>query len=318
MSGKLKILLMASLTLMASGQAYASGQTVPDNPWAATWASYFAQNKTNGSGGSAGTTNDIQAHILTIERRIADGFVAGFDFKFENQEQKQDAPPPNYSQPGRLFQESYEANFFTRYTHGPFSIEPNIRFGLDDYELDRPDTISNTGLVGKSESNGYHVGFYLELAALLPLTEHIFLRPVASYDYEYKTVDPFKETGVAAGPLDFNIAFDRLHDRRAIGEVGMGLGAQLPLGDKATITPFVVGKYRRNFITGSVETNASIGSNSLGKLPLASGQEKEGFLLDTGAFISGTNNMELWAVYRGQYFPNSTRHGIAGQAVLKF
>lgn len=289
-----------------------------DRRWSTTWASYWGEDKQDGDAGASGVTSTIQANTVTLEKRVFDNFSIGLDLTYETQNQVQDEVPAGFTQAGRLSQQSYEANFFGNFTHGIFSIEPNVRVGLDDYELERPDTLTNTGLIGRSQTNGHHLGFNVEAAITVPINSYIFLRPTVNYDFEFVTADPFKEVGVSIGPNNFNISFDRVEDKRSIGEAGIGLAAKIPIEGFGTLTPFVVGKYRRNFITGPVTAHASTSTTALGEITLANGQEKEGFMFDAGMFLTSQKNMEIWAVYRGQYFPSSTRHGVAGQIKINF
>lgn len=271
-----------------------------------------------GTAGSSGVTNNISAYSIILERRVSDRFSYGFGFTHEDIDQVQDIVPTGFSQSGRLGQKSYEVSVFGRFTKGIFAIEPHLRIGFDDYNLERPDTLTNKGLVGRAETRGYHAGFFIEATATVPFNDHVFLRPVLNFDYEYTTADPFTETGVSIGPNNFNLSYNRVSDRRAIGEAGLGVAAIHPLRQSGTLTVFAVGKYRRNFITGPITAQASNSLMQLGTVTLSNGQERDGFLFDTGFFVAGRNNMEIWATYRGQFFQNSSRHGLSGQIKIRF
>ena len=285
-----------------------------DKDYSVYWAPYFAKIEQEGKNGSASTTTRIHSQTLSLEKRISSAFDIGFDITYENQNQSSDRILPGFSEPASLVQDSYELNMFGRWKYGAISIEPNLRFGIEDYHLTRPDPL--TGLTPKGETSGYHVGAYIEASALIPLNDYLFFRPIIDFDYEYLTADAFVEAGNGLG----NVAYGRVQDERAIGQIGAAVGAVVPISETSRLTAFVNAKYRRNFITGPVQTDASLAVNnmSLGKQTLSEGQEKQGLILDAGTIIASEGKFELWTVYRGQYFPNSTRHGFAAQLVANF
>lgn len=280
----------------------------------ATWTGYWTRNKQRATGGSAGSTTTAVGQVVTLEKRVSSAFEVGFDLTFEEQEQLSDATPAGFSLPPRLAKSSSELNGFVRYSRGPLTIEPNLRVGIDDYELRRPDI--PTGLTGNSKSNGYHWGAYLEMSVLLPISSNLFIRPTVDFDYSELEVDAFTEGG--AGPA--NIAFEQVTDRRSVGQIGMAVGGIIPLAEIGVLKPFVSVKYRHNFITGPVQTRAKLASGAadLGQQTLSSGQEQSGVVVDVGTILTGRKNAELWAVYRGTYFPTATKHGLGTQFKLTF
>ena len=304
-------IIMSTSFSIAQNLAASAGQ---DGEVSAFWAPYFAKIEQAGKNGGASSTTRIHSQTLSLERRISSAFELGFDLTYEFQDQSSNRILPGFAESASLLQDSYEVNLFGRWTHGIFSIEPNFRFGLEDYKLTRPDPL--TGLTARSKTNGYHLGAYIEASALIPLNDFLFLRPIADFDYEYLTADPFVETGNGLG----NVSYGRVEDERAIGQIGAALGASAPLSDTSRLTAFINAKYRRNFITGPVQTDARLAANnaSLGKQTLSEGQEKQGLILDAGTIINKDKRFELWTLYRGQYFPSSTRHGFAAQLKLTF
>ncbi|MBL1404403.1 MAG: autotransporter outer membrane beta-barrel domain-containing protein [Rhizobiales bacterium] len=312
-----RICLGLILHVVLIGAAFAEAnaeQLIKDKSWSATWIPYYATINQDATKGSLATTTTINSQSFRIEKRINSVFDIGIDLTFEQSNQVANKKLSGFGTKASLGQDSYEANVFGRTKVGVISLESHVRFGRDNYKLLRPDLL--TGLVGQSKSSGYHFGSYVEASATIPLNEYFFVRPVVDFDYEYLSVNSFSETGAGPG----NITFSRVEDRRAIGQVGIALGAKWDMSDASSLTVFVNTKYRRNFLTGPISTNAvqPRGLGYLGKQTLSNGQEKEGLILDVGTMLSKNNGMQIWAVYRGQYFPSSTRHGLSGQLKISF
>ena len=307
--------IIAGILFITSTQSQSlHPETHPNGTYSVYWAPYFAKIKQEGQNGGAGSTTRIHSQTLSLEKRISPAFDLGFDLTYEYQNQSSDQLLSGFAKRASLVQDSYELNLFGRWTHNAISIEPNIRFGFEDYQLTRPDPL--TGLIPSGETSGYHVGAYIEASALIPLNDYVFIRPIIDFDYEYLTADAFVETGNGPG----NLAYEQVDDKRAIGQIGTAIGAVLPLSETSRLTTFVNAKYRRNFITGPVQTEAKLALTdfSLGKQTLSEGQEKEGLILDAGTILVKDGKFELWTVYRGQYFPRSTRHGFAAQLSVSF
>ena len=305
------VLLGSSWVALAEGQLQAPAF---DDSWTLSKTLYWGQLKQQATNGSVGTTTSFSSQSISLEKRFSDAFSLGVDLIAHQQNQFQDKAPAGFTQAGRLRRDYFEANVIGRWSYGPLMITPQVRYGRDQFELARPDT--TTGLIARAKSDGFHIGGFIEATLTVPLNDYVFVRPVVNFDYEYLTVESFSESG--AGPA--NIAFDKIEDRRAIGEVGMAIGVALPIESFGTLTPVVNVKYRHNFITGPVETHAELASGAadLGTKTLSSGQEKEGILLDAGTILSNNDNLQLWTFYRAQYFPTSTRHGLAAQLKLNF
>lgn len=282
--------------------------------WAVSWIPYYSTIHQNSTDAGLATKTKINSQSVRIEKRINSGFDFGVDLTYEQSNQVTNKELPGFADKAGLSQNSYEANIFGRKKLGAVALETHFRFGRDHYNLVRPDLL--TGLVGKSKSNGYHLGAYFEASAMIPINKHLFVRPIVDLDYEYLSVDSFSEIGAGPG----NITFARVEDRRAIGQVGMALGTKIDFSDTDSLTLFINTKYRRNFITGPISTNAvqPLGLGALGKQSLSIGPEKEGLVLDVGSILAKNNDMQLWAVYRGQYFSTSTRHGFSGLLKIEF
>lgn len=306
------LLVMSASVLPAAAQSL--GPLVSDSEYSVFWTPYWGQIDQKATDGGLASTTTINSQSLSVTRRIRDGFSLGFDLTYEDQTVETDTRLPGFAKPARLDTESLEVKLKSSWTYGLLTFDPQVRFGVDDYELDRPDTLTYS--MANAKTDGYHVGGYFEVSSVLPIVGNLFLRPTASFDYEYTHADSFTETGNGLGSL----SYDKIGDERAIGEIGLGLAALFEFGENSTFAPFVNAKYRRNLLTGPIETEArsAYGFGDLGTVAIATTQEKQGMLLDAGAIMTINNQMELWALYRGQYFPNSTRHGFAGRLAVNF
>lgn len=310
----LRVIICCGLFFFSQG-SYADelkGEEISSSSLVGT--SYFARIDSRSTSGRLPTNTKISSHSLRAETSFSPSFDFGIDFVTENQTQTANSNLPGFTTAASLKQKSNELNAFGRFKHSVFVFESHFRAGLDNYELTRPDQL--TTLIARSQTDGYHLGGYFEASAVIPFNDYFFIRPVADFDYEYTAIESFTETGASVG----NVSYDRIEDRRAIGQVGLAIGAVLPLAAHKTVTAFANAKYRRNFITNPVQTNAvqPAGLGKLGQQTIASGPEKSGFMFDLGAIISAKNNLEIWTVYRGQFYNNSTRHGFAAQIKVSF
>lgn len=276
----------------------------------------FTQNWINSTqrrmGPTQPSTTTALESILSVSRYFSANVRAGAEFTYRHQNQEADSALPGFTKPGRLGREKLQLDLFAQYQIDGFSITPSLYVGPDYYELERPDVL--TGLTGMATSAGWHGGVNLEISYLMPVTEWLFVRPIADIDYQYLTVNPFTETG--AGPN--NVAFDRVHDERTVAQIGAGIGGVVPLGEAHSLIPFLQARYRRNFNSDPITTSARLASGlaNLGDLALSTSQEGDGLILNTGFFYAGRSNIELRAAYEGEYFQHSTTHTLSGR--LKF
>lgn len=259
------------------------------------------------------SSTSVIGGAIALSKEISSEFSVGGVLSYTLFDNVDDFLTPGFTKPGRLGSESYVASFYTEFSKKNFTIKPTIRGGIDDYELERPDV--TTGLVAFSQSRGWNIGTQVEASVLLPLPglQGIFLQPLGDIDYSFFTAREFTETG--AGPS--NLAFDRVNDTRVVGQLGLGLVGVIPHRTLGLIAPYASVKYRRNFITGPIQTNAALASGLLnfGEVALLPGQEANGIAVDAGLLINGTNRLDLAIVYSGQFFQTSSHH--LGSAELK-
>jgi len=259
------------------------------------------------------TTKSLES-TLSFVRRFSPEFLAGMNLSVRNQDQESDDLVPGFDEPASLQRDKYEAEFFGFFRHNNIEISPSIRGGFDSYELVRPDFL--TGLTGVSTPNGYHGGVNLEVAMLLPLSQRLFLRPVADIDYSILAVESFTESG--AGPN--NIAFDSIFDVRTTAQAGLGMGTLIPTGEESWIIPFVQARYRRNFNSDPITTHAALASGilDLGEVVMQISEEPDGLILNTGFFYRHSSKMEIRAAYEGSFFPSSSSHSLSGRLSVSF
>lgn len=278
--------------------------------FSSTWSTESQQET---SQTQAGTTQGGK-HLLAISKTISPETTIGIDLSRTTMDQKTDRLAPGFTEHGHLGKQSVEANTYAIIERFGLAVRPSFRLGFDEYQLDRPDT-ALTQAMGRSRSNGFHVGTNLEISALLPLSDRLFLRPIADIDYSYLTVDPFSETGL--GP--YGADFDRIVDKRTTSQIGFAVASRLPMGEKAWITPFIQARYRHNFNTRPITTNAAIKAlNMQDNVILSAGQEADGFIFNTGAFLAGDGGWEALAVYEGKFFPSLVGHSISGHLKISF
>jgi hypothetical protein len=260
------------------------------------------------------STTTAHETTLTISRKITPSVRAGIDFDYRDQLQESDYLLPGFTEPGRLGRKKYEAGAFAIISHHGFSITPSARIGFDDYELDRPDVL--TGLTGRSKTRGFHSGGNLEVSYLMPLSSWLYLRPIADIDYSYLTANAFTETG--AGPN--NVAFERVVDERTVAQMGFGLASVLPIAENIWLAPFIQARYRHNFNSDPITTDAALASGflDLGEVELSTSQGPDGVILNSGFFLKAGPNLEIRAAYEGEYFPSSTAHTLSGRLKLAF
>jgi len=249
---------------------------------------------------------------LSFSRYFSPVFRAGADLIYRHQNQVSDNRLPGFTKPGQLGREKYELNLYTQLQLQGLSVTPSLYVGPDFYDLERPDAL--TGLTGQSSTKGWHAGVNLEASYLVPITQGLFVRPIADIDYSILTANAFTETG--AGPN--NVAFDRVKDERTVVQAGLGLGGVIPISDDHSIVPFVQARYRHNFNSDPISTDARLASGllDLGEVALSTAQEADGLILNGGFFYAGKSNVEIRAAYEGEYFPSSTTHTLSGR--LKF
>lgn len=260
-----------------------------------------------------GTTQGWK-HLLAVSKAISPETTIGIDFSRTTMVKTTDRLAPGFTEHAHLGKESIEANTFAVIERFGLTIRPSIRLGFDEYQLDRPDT-TLTQAMGRSRSSGFHVGTNLEVSTVLPLSDRLFLRPIADIDYSYLTVDPFSETGLGLYGADF----DRIIDERTTSQIGLAVATRLPLGEQAWITPFIQARYRHNFNTQPITTNAAIKVLNMQKnVVLSTAEEADGLILDTGVFLAGAGGWEAMAVYEGKFFPSLIGHTISGHLKISF
>lgn len=274
----------------------------------------FSTESQRETGATQPGTTTIWKQTLTVSTAVSPGATFGLDLSHTSQNQKTDRLAPGFTEHGHLGREIFEGNVFAAINRFGLTIRPSIRLGFDRYELDRPDT-AITQAMGRSRSDGYHIGTNLEVTAVLPLSNRVFLRPIADIDYSYLTVDPFAESGL--GP--YGATFDRVIDERTTSQIGLAIAARLPIGEQAWLTPFIQARYRHNFNTRPITTNAAIQFLNLqGDVALATAEEADGLILDTGFFLTREDGWEVMAVYEGKFFPSVTDHTISGHLKTSF
>lgn len=256
----------------------------------------------------------VKGHLITLKKMIYDDVSIGTEYSSRIINRKNTISPAGFTNAGRLGRQVSELIFFANVQKESLTVTPSFRLGLDEYELERPDT--TVGLLGISSTDGWHYGLNLEFANIIPLATNVFVRSTAEIDYSYTAIDAFVETGAGAA----NISFDELEDERITGEIGLGIGATLPLDNGIILAPFINTTLRYNYITGPITTNAKLASSltNLGEVLLSSGQEQQGWLLDAGTYIFVNKQTELLITYQGEYFPTSTSHGAAVRLSFKF
>lgn len=261
---------------------------------------------------SAAKTSTI-GRLLAIRNNISERLALGLEYSDRVIDKTINTPPAGFTKAGRLKREAQTVTLFADINIAEAIVSPSIRMGLDAYKLERPDLL--TGLLAMASSDGRHYGANIEVSKTIPIAKGLFIRPTAELDYSLITVKAFTETG--AGPA--NISFNALEDERITGELGIALGAALPISQKLIFAPFINAKFRRNFITGPIETGAKLANGmDLGKQILSVGEEPRGYLLDAGAYIFAEDRLEILIAYQGEYFPSTTTHGFAFRANYKF